>query len=155
VDVSVGATFVLDVDMTSTLDELAAEGMAAAIANLQLCTLVWHIVLYARSLCILVSRSQRRRLSVLGVFGQLTIASKPRLIPLVVYAIVLLVPGVLIVRHVGDFSSSVEFSGFWEDKLVVLRKSLSVSRFSVVVTCLKKVSLLVFEEYRRTWCPSR
>lgn len=154
-DVSVGATFVLDVDMTSTLDELAAEGMAAAVANLQLCTFVWHIVFYSWSLCILVCRSQSCRLGLFGVFGQLTIASKPRLIPLVVYAVVLLVPGVLIVRHVVDSSKSANFVGFWEQNSVVLRKSSLVSWFSVVVTCLKGGSLLAFERYRRTWCRSR
>lgn len=43
VNVSVRATFILAIDVTGTLDKLAAEGMTAAVANLQLCAFAWHI----------------------------------------------------------------------------------------------------------------
>lgn len=46
VNVSVRASFVLAVNVTGTLDKLATEGMAAAVANLQLCAFAWHIVLW-------------------------------------------------------------------------------------------------------------
>jgi hypothetical protein len=46
VNVSVRATFVLAVDVARTLDELASEGVAAAVANLQLGAFAWQIVLY-------------------------------------------------------------------------------------------------------------
>lgn len=51
-DVPVRATFVLAGDMSRTLHELASEGMAAAVANLQLCAFVWHIVLSVISQCL-------------------------------------------------------------------------------------------------------
>jgi hypothetical protein len=57
VNVSVRATFILAVDVTGTLDKLAAKDMAATIANLQLCAFVWHIVIWTKASCTSVARS--------------------------------------------------------------------------------------------------
>lgn len=46
-DISIRATFVFAVDMSRTLDELTAKGVAAAVADLKLCALAGHVVFYS------------------------------------------------------------------------------------------------------------